>query len=40
MQFKCTVCGFIYEGDLANEPDDYVCPLCAVGKDMFELVEE
>ncbi len=21
-------------------PEDWVCPLCAVGKDMFEAVEE
>ena len=21
-------------------PDDWVCPLCGVGKDQFELVEE
>ena len=21
-------------------PDDWVCPLCGVGKDMFEVVEE
>lgn len=21
-------------------PDDFVCPLCGVGKDMFEKVEE
>ena len=23
-----------------NLPDDYVCPLCSVGKDEFEVVED
>lgn len=41
MKYECIVCGHIYdetvEGvkfeDLA---EDWVCPLCGVGKDMFE----
>lgn len=36
MTFKCTICGFIYEGDINNEPDDYKCPICGVGKELFE----
>lgn len=36
MTFRCTICGFIYEGDLNNEPDDYKCPICSVGKELFE----
>lgn len=28
----CSVCGYIYEGDL---PDDFICPICGVGKDQF-----
>lgn len=35
--WKCTVCGYIYEGD--EVPDDYKCPVCGVGKDKFEKVE-
>lgn len=35
--WKCTVCGYIYEGD--EIPDDYKCPICGVGKDKFEKVE-
>ena len=31
--FRCTVCGY-------ELPEDYVCPVCGVGPDMFELVEE
>ena len=40
--YICTVCHYVYEpaenGNVAFEdlPDDYVCPLCGVGKDMFE----
>lgn len=30
--FKCTVCGFIYEGEAAPEK----CPKCGVGPDKFE----
>lgn len=41
-KFICTVCGYVYdpaENDnvpFEELPDDYVCPLCGVGKDMFE----
>lgn len=44
-KFQCTVCGYIYD-PAENEgvtfeqlPDDYTCPLCHVGKDMFEPYE-
>ncbi len=37
-KFKCTVCGYIYEGE--ELPADYECPLCSVGPDLFEEVEE
>ena len=30
--FKCTICGFIYEGETAPEK----CPKCNVGADKFE----
>lgn len=33
--WRCKVCGYIHEGDM---PEDYRCPVCGVGKDMFELV--
>ena len=41
-KFVCTVCGYVYdpaENDnvaFENLPEDYACPLCGVGKDMFE----
>ncbi len=31
----CSVCGYIYEGE--ELPDDFVCPVCGVGPDKFEL---
>ncbi|MBP3799045.1 MAG: flavin reductase [Ruminococcus sp.] len=31
-KWVCNVCGYIYEGHI---PDDYVCPICGVGKDEF-----
>jgi rubredoxin len=36
MQFVCNVCGYVYEGDLSQEPDDYACPVCGVDKSHFE----
>lgn len=35
--WRCTVCGHIeYVDEL---PDDFTCPICGVGKEMFELIE-
>ena len=33
-KWKCTVCGYVYEGE--ELPEDYVCPICGVGPDKFE----
>lgn len=30
----CTVCGYIYYGD--EVPEDYKCPVCGVGKELFK----
>lgn len=37
-EWVCTVCGYVYDGDVPFEelPDTWTCPLCGVGKDMFE----
>ena len=37
-KYQCRICGYAYEGDIPFEdlPDDWVCPLCGVGKDSFE----
>lgn len=37
--WRCTVCGYIEEGYPDGLPDDYVCPVCGVGPEMFERVE-
>lgn len=34
-KYRCTVCGYVHDGDI---PDDYVCPICGVGKDLFEEI--
>ena len=33
----CTVCGYIYYGE--ELPDDYTCPICSVGKELFKKKE-
>ena len=45
MKYKCTVCGYIYDNEkesvkFEDLPEDWTCPLCGVGKELFELVEE
>lgn len=35
-QWKCTVCGYIYEGE--TMPEDFKCPVCGVGPDKFEKI--
>lgn len=39
--WRCTVCGYIYEGDTPFEelPDEWTCPLCGASKSQFEEVE-
>ncbi len=34
--FRCTVCGYIYEGD--KLPDGYICPVCKHGSSVFEPI--
>ena len=35
VSYYCDVCGYVYEGDITKEPDDYECPLCHVDKSHF-----
>ena len=35
-QWRCKICGYIYEGDPL--PVDFVCPICGQGADKFEKV--
>lgn len=42
MKYVCTVCGYVYdeksEGTAFDAlPADWVCPVCGVGKDLFEV---
>ena len=43
-KYRCTVCDYIYDpaqnDNIAFKdlPEDWVCPDCGVGKDMFEEV--
>lgn len=36
-RWVCTVCGFVYDGDVL--PEDYICPWCKHGAEAFELME-
>lgn len=29
----CSICGYVYYGE--EIPDDYICPICGVGKELF-----
>ena len=40
MKYICDVCGYVYDEEAEGVkwedlPEDYVCPLCGVGKDQF-----
>lgn len=35
--WRCTLCGCVVELD--ELPDDFTCPICGVGKEMFERIE-
>lgn len=35
-KFVCKICGYVYEGE--SLPEDFVCPLCKHGSDVFEEV--
>lgn len=34
--YVCSVCGFEYEGEIDNEPEDYKCPICGCAKGVFK----
>ena len=40
MKYVCEICGYVYDEEVEGVnweevDDDYVCPLCGVGKDQF-----
>lgn len=38
-KWRCTVCGWICEGELPDCPPEE-CPECGAPRDAFELIEE
>ena len=39
-KYVCQVCGYVFEGDFEGLPEDWVCPMCGVGKQFFEEAEK
>jgi rubredoxin len=37
-KYECTFCGYIYD-PAKGDPDDWVCPVCGVGKEDFKKIE-
>lgn len=37
-KWRCSICGYIYEG--SELPEDFVCPICGVGKENFKIITE
>lgn len=45
MKYVCTLCGYVYDEEkegvkFEDLPEDWVCPLCAQGKEVFKPEEE
>jgi rubredoxin len=43
-KWECSACGYVYDEDAEGTkfedlPDSWTCPVCGVGKDMFEKIE-
>lgn len=36
VRYICAVCGYEHIGDINDEPDDYVCPICGQPKTVFK----
>lgn len=34
-KYKCSICGYVYEGNINQEKDDYICPICKQSKSVF-----
>ena len=37
-KYKCSICGYVYDGDISKENDDFVCPICKQPKSVFKKV--
>lgn len=45
MKYVCSVCGFVYDEKIEGTkwedlPEDWVCPICGAGKDVFVKQED
>ena len=38
LAFRCSICSWIYEGDITKEPDSFTCPVCKQPKSAFVKV--
>lgn len=38
-KYICKVCGYVFEGEFENLPENWKCPMCKVGKDLFKPVK-
>ena len=38
-RYVCSVCGYVYEGELTDEPEDFTCPLCGMPKSAFKAAK-
>lgn len=39
LEYNCASCGYVYQGDISTEKDDYVCPECGAAKSQFTLAD-
>ncbi len=45
MKYVCRTCGYVYDPaendsvEFKDLPDDWVCPMCGVGKEEFDPAE-
>lgn len=35
-KYVCSICGYEYEGELGEEPADFICPVCGMPKNVFQ----
>lgn len=35
LAYRCSICNYVYHGDINNEPEDFVCPICKQPKSVF-----
>ena len=38
IQYRCKICGYIYNGDIEKELPNYICPVCKQPKSAFEKI--